>query len=88
MPHPPKPVRPEKTRRNTLHCSFCGQSEDYVDDLIAGPTVFICGTCVELSFEIVQRARQQRAVRALALVTVEHAGSADERLNQNDGERG
>lgn len=31
--------------KNTLHCSFCGKSEDEVKKLIAGPVVFICDEC-------------------------------------------
>src|SRR5260370_31219956 len=40
--------------KNTLYCSFCGQSEDEVRKLIAGPTVFICDECVELCMEIIR----------------------------------
>ncbi len=34
-------------RPTTLHCSFCGKSEDAVARLISGPNVYICGECVE-----------------------------------------
>ena len=35
--------------KNTLYCSFCGKSQHEVRKLIAGPTVFFCDECVELS---------------------------------------
>lgn len=36
-----------------LRCSFCGKSEDDVEKLIAGPTVFICNECVDLCHGII-----------------------------------
>ena len=38
----------------TLYCSFCGKSQHVVRKLIAGPTVFICNECVDLSGEILK----------------------------------
>ena len=32
-----------------LYCSFCGKSQHEVRKLIAGPSVFICDECVDLS---------------------------------------
>jgi hypothetical protein len=43
--------------KNTLHCSFCGKSEDEVRKVIAGPTVFICDECVELCADLIREAR-------------------------------
>jgi ATP-dependent Clp protease ATP-binding subunit ClpX len=40
--------------KGTLYCSFCGKSQHEVRKLIAGPTVFICDECVELSKDIIQ----------------------------------
>ncbi len=37
---------------NKLHCSFCGKTQDEVNKLIAGPSVYICNECVELCNEI------------------------------------
>jgi hypothetical protein len=34
------------TRKNHLHCSFCGKPDSEVGKLLAGPKVFICDTCV------------------------------------------
>lgn len=39
--------------RPTIHCSFCGKSEQRVTKIIAGPTVFICNECVDLCAEII-----------------------------------
>ena len=35
-----------------LKCSFCGKTQDQVRKLIAGPGVYICDECVDLSNEI------------------------------------
>lgn len=37
----------------TNYCSFCAKSEHEVRKLIAGPTVFICDECVDLSYGMV-----------------------------------
>jgi ATP-dependent Clp protease ATP-binding subunit ClpX len=37
-----------------LKCSFCGKSQKQVQQLIAGPGVYICDECVELSNEIIE----------------------------------
>ena len=36
------------TLQTTLHCSFCGRSDQEVDRLVAGPGVHICDACVDL----------------------------------------
>ena len=41
-------------KAGTCYCSFCGKSQHEVQQLIAGPAVFICGECVDLCSEIVQ----------------------------------
>src|SRR3989449_4581535 len=40
-------------RPGNLVCSFCGQSQDEVRKLIAGPTVYICDECVDLCNDII-----------------------------------
>ena len=35
-------------------CSFCGKSQKQVQQLIAGPGVYICDECIELCNEIVE----------------------------------
>jgi len=36
-----------------LKCSFCGKGRDEVDKLIAGPSVYICNECIDLSYKII-----------------------------------
>jgi ATP-dependent Clp protease ATP-binding subunit ClpX len=38
----------------TLFYSFCGKSQHEVRKLVAGPHVFICDECIELSMTIVR----------------------------------
>jgi hypothetical protein len=40
-----------------LYCSFCGKSQDEVQKLIAGPTVFICDECTDLCKHIIEEER-------------------------------
>jgi hypothetical protein len=39
-------------RRSYARCSFCGKGQDKVRKLVAGPGVFICDQCIDLSKEI------------------------------------
>lgn len=45
---------PERNRETIQRCSFCGKAEHDVRKLVAGPQVFICDECVELSMAIVR----------------------------------
>ena len=40
-------------------CSFCGKSQKQVQQLIAGPGVYICDECVELCNEIIEERRAE-----------------------------
>lgn len=40
--------RKDNDRPGALHCSFCGKTEDQVEQLITGPGVCICNECVML----------------------------------------
>lgn len=46
----------------TLQCSFCGKNREDVEKLIAGPSVYICNECVNLSYHIVQDAKNPEGV--------------------------
>jgi ATP-dependent protease Clp ATPase subunit len=51
----PKPI---------LLCSFCGKSQHDVRKLVAGPRVFICDECIELSMAIVREDGQSFYLRS------------------------
>lgn len=40
-----------------LYCSFCGKSQYEVENLIAGPSVYICDECIALCNQIVDENR-------------------------------
>ena len=40
--------RSSSSRSKSIHCSFCGKSQQEVDRLIAGPSIYICNECIEL----------------------------------------
>ena len=46
---------PKKTTNKSkiLYCSFCGKSQDEVEKLIAGPSVYICNECISLCADLV-----------------------------------
>ena len=41
------------TDKNSLSCNFCGKHRNEVNKLIAGPDVYICNECIELSYKII-----------------------------------
>ncbi|HKK34548.1 MAG TPA: ATP-dependent Clp protease ATP-binding subunit ClpX [Desulfomicrobiaceae bacterium] len=43
----------KESKKQELHCSFCGKSQEEVQRLIAGPNVYICNECVSLCEEII-----------------------------------
>ena len=49
-----------------LKCSFCGKSQKQVQQLIAGPGVYICDECVELCNEIIDE-RQMESTSELVV---------------------
>ena len=44
--------------KDSLYWSFCGKSQHEVRKLIAGPTVFICDECTDLSVSIIKDAKE------------------------------
>jgi ATP-dependent Clp protease ATP-binding subunit ClpX len=48
----------EHTDKAHMRCSFCGKSAEQVTHMIGGPpTIFICGECVDLCVDIINKAR-------------------------------
>jgi hypothetical protein len=47
------PATPVATEEVIASCSFCGKSNIEVKTLVAGPGVFICNECVDLSATVV-----------------------------------
>jgi ATP-dependent Clp protease ATP-binding subunit ClpX len=50
--------------KNTLYCSFCGKSQHEARKLIAGPIVFICDECVEVSMDIIREENTASLVKS------------------------
>ncbi len=46
-----------------MHCSFCGRSHEEVDELAAGPGVYICDACVEAARRVMGDAPPALPVR-------------------------
>ena len=49
-----------------LKCSFCGKTQKQVQQLIAGPGVYICDECVELCNEIIDERQSEGRETATA----------------------
>lgn len=49
-----------------LKCSFCGKSQKQVQQLIAGPGVYICDECVELCNEIIEERQAEKSSEGVA----------------------
>lgn len=43
---------PEDTNKHDLECSFCSKKRSEVTKLVAGPSVYICNECIDLSYKI------------------------------------
>jgi hypothetical protein len=56
-----------------LRCSFCNKSQDDVQKLIAGPTVFICDECVSVCVDIIADDRSGPAPGGEATASVGRA---------------
>src|SRR5215831_18468726 len=50
--------------KNTSYCSFCGKSQHENHKLIAGPTVFVCGECVELCMDMIREENKSSLVKS------------------------
>ena len=49
-----------------LKCSFCGKSQKQVQQLIAGPGVYVCDECVELCNEIIDERQAEKRTEGVA----------------------
>jgi hypothetical protein len=49
------------TKDGIVSCSFCGKPDSKVQQLVAGPGVYICNECVELSTTIIEDAAHTSA---------------------------
>lgn len=47
-------------------CSFCGKAKSEVEEIIAGPAIYICSECVELCAEMLADNREKRAANLAA----------------------
>jgi ferredoxin len=60
---------PDASLQPVLQCSLCNKTQEHVRQLIAGPSVFICGECVQVCNEIIaDEARFSRARDGIAAV--------------------
>jgi hypothetical protein len=48
-----RPFQMDEAKLSHLACSFCGKAQKEVTKLIAGPCVYICNECVDLSVSII-----------------------------------
>jgi len=44
---------------SVLRCSFCGKSQEEVEKIVAGPSVYICDECIELCNDIIEEEREK-----------------------------
>lgn len=61
-----------ETGRN-LRCSFCNKSEHEVSQLIAGPNVHICGSCVATAADIIRHSKRPPTQSAPLLTRLRRA---------------
>jgi len=56
-------------KNDHLSCSFCGKNQNDVKKLIAGPAVYICNECIQLSAEILNEELQTEEIEAQRAMT-------------------
>ncbi len=71
-----------KKTENKLHCSFCGKTQDEVNKLIAGPSVYICNECVELCNEILMEEEAAEAKEGKGMPELPTPQEIHEALNE------
>lgn len=59
-------------------CPFCGRAEEEVEKLIAGPSVYICDTCVRLCMSILEKKAPQQTYEFQILKPKELKARLDE----------
>ena len=62
-------------KASSLHCSFCGKSQEEVEKLIAGEGVYICNECVQVCADIM--VEEGIAIEAEAVGVPEATGRTD-----------
>lgn len=60
MPESERELAERAVREQTesVRCSFCGKKREQVENIIAGPNVFICIDCVGLCNEIIEKGQE------------------------------
>jgi len=56
-------------KNDHLSCSFCGKNQNDVKKLIAGPAVYICNECIQLSADILNEELQAEKIAARRVTT-------------------
>ncbi|MBB1062311.1 ATP-dependent Clp protease ATP-binding subunit ClpX [Limosilactobacillus fastidiosus] len=75
---------------DSVHCSFCGKSQDEVKKIVAGPGVYICNECVALCQEIIdQELKEDRKNSTFKVPTPEEIMSKldDYVIGQSDAKK-
>lgn len=57
----------DKNDDEVLRCSFCGKSQNEVERIVAGPNVYICNECIDLSKQIISQDLHDEKRRNLEL---------------------
>lgn len=60
-------AKKNNTDKESVLCSFCGRTEDAVDKLIAGPSVYICDKCVRLCSGILDKKKSVSSAPSIPL---------------------
>lgn len=53
--------------QNAAQCSFCGQNQNRIAKLIAGPNVYICNECIDLCQDIIMEEMPEPPPLAVAM---------------------
>ena len=56
-------IRGREHTKEDLRCSFCNKDQADVSKLVAGPSVFICGECIQMCVDIINDDARARTGR-------------------------
>lgn len=78
-------AKKNSTTEEEALCSFCGRSEEAVEKLIAGPSVYICDKCVSLCNGILEKKEPKASYEFKILKPKEIKEKLDEYIIGQDG---
>lgn len=76
-------MKSSSASKNTLYCTFCGKSQHEVQQLIAGPTAYICDECVGLCIMIIVEKGKNQMIDPVRIMLAPLEQKSENELSSN-----